>query len=91
MQGYRPSEDGGFTRRDGSFFDFAKLAEADSDRTYVFVVDEINRGNLAKVFGELMMLIEPDKRVKNMPFRSLMACLVRLPFPCRQTSFFSAS
>jgi 5-methylcytosine-specific restriction endonuclease McrBC GTP-binding regulatory subunit McrB len=62
VQGYRPSESGGFVRRDGAFFDFAKLAEADLDRPYVFIIDEINRGNLSKILGELMMLIESDKR-----------------------------
>ena len=62
IQGYRPSESGGFIRRDGVFFDFAKLAEAEPDRRYVFVIDEINRGNLSKILGELMLLIESDKR-----------------------------
>jgi MoxR-like ATPase len=62
VQGYRPSESGGFVRRDGAFFDFAKLAEADAGRPYVFIIDEINRGNLSKILGEVMILIEADKR-----------------------------
>jgi len=62
IQGYRPSESGGFIRRDGLFFDFAKLAEAEPHKPYVFVIDEINRGNLSKILGELMLLIESDKR-----------------------------
>jgi hypothetical protein len=65
IQGYRPTDTGGFARRDGVFFNFAKLAEADLDQPYVFIIDEINRGNLSKILGELMMLIEFDKRASE--------------------------
>jgi len=62
MQGWRPSEEGGFERKNGLFYEFCKKAQTNRERPYVFVIDEINRGNLSKVFGELMMLIETDKR-----------------------------
>jgi len=65
IQGYRPDDTGGFSRRNGVFFEFARRAQRDPDNEYFFVIDEINRANLGKVFGELMLLIESDKRGKE--------------------------
>ena len=62
IQGYKPEESGGFKLKNGVFFDFCKTAQADSTHSYFFIIDEINRGNLSKIFGELMMLMEADKR-----------------------------
>ncbi len=65
IMGFRPTESGGFKIHTGVFYDFCKKAEADPGREYFFIIDEINRGNLSKIFGELFMLIEADKRKES--------------------------
>lgn len=62
IRGYRPNSEGGFSLKDGVFYKFTQKAIENSDKNYYFIIDEINRGNLSKIFGELMMLIERDKR-----------------------------
>ncbi|MDB5261578.1 MAG: hypothetical protein JWQ14_859 [Adhaeribacter sp.] len=80
IQGYRPDGAGQFTLRNGVFYEFCLRAQAEPAEPYFFIIEEINRGNLSSIFGELLLLLEADKRG---PAQS-----VALPYGAAEEQFF---
>lgn len=66
IMGFKPKQDGeGFELTPGIFYNFCQKAAGNTENEYFFIIDEINRGNMSKIFGELLMAVEKEYRGKN--------------------------
>ena len=81
VQGFRPDAQGAFRLTAGVLLNVCQRATTDPSRPYFLIIDEINRGNLSRIFGELLLLLEADKRGP--------AHALRLPYsPAEAPRFF---
>ncbi|UOG75277.1 AAA family ATPase [Hymenobacter tibetensis] len=62
VQGFRPDTQGSFRLQNGVLPEFCQRAALDPERPYFLLIDELNRGNVSRIFGELLLLLEADKR-----------------------------
>lgn len=62
MRGWRPDGNGQLSLIDGVFLESVEAARAEPDRDFIVIIEEINRGNPAQIFGEMLTLLEKDKR-----------------------------
>lgn len=69
VRGYRPTVKGELKLADGPFLEMSTTARDNPDHKYVMVIEEINRGNPAQIFGELLTLLEADKRTSEYAMR----------------------
>ena len=65
VRGWRPSGDGKLDLVDGPFLQMINTAKDDPESKYAIIIEEINRGNPAQIFGEMLTLLESDKRNEN--------------------------
>mgnify|MGYP001114139485 CR=1 FL=1 len=65
IRGWRPAGEGKLTLVDGPFMEMIEISRNDASSKYVVVIEEINRGNPAQIFGEMLTLLEGDKRTPN--------------------------
>jgi 5-methylcytosine-specific restriction protein B len=72
VEGIRPTTNDAsqlvYQERDGVFLTFAKRAEANKDKKFVLIIDEINRGNVSRILGELMLLLEYREQTATLPY-----------------------
>lgn len=65
IRGWRPTGDGKLKLVNGSFLEMIEIAIANPDENIVLIIDEVNRGNPTRIFGDMMTMLEADKRFED--------------------------